>query len=66
MCLTDLSGCELISLASIFSITIAKNLSNEEISILGDSFSDKSLLCAGDNLSLISSNSTYIKNTRKC
>ena len=53
MCLTDLSGCELISLASIFSITIAKNLSNEEISILGDFFS-----AVGDNLSLISSNSS--------
>lgn len=59
MCLTDLSGCELISLASIFSITIAKNLSNEEISILGDFFS-----AVGDNLSLISSNSSENNTTK--
>lgn len=50
MFLNDLSGCELITLASIFAITISKNLSNDEINILGDFFS-----AVGDNLSLIGS-----------
>lgn len=50
MCLNDLSGCELVTFASIFAITIAKNLSDDEINILGDFFS-----AVGDNLSLIGS-----------
>ena len=49
MCLDNLSGCELVALASIISIYIADGLSADQISKLGDFFS---ALC--DNLSLLS------------
>ena len=49
MFLDNLSGCELVSLASIISIYLADGLSSEQISTLGDFFS-----ALGDNLSLLS------------
>lgn len=48
MCLNDLSGCELVSLASLIAISISKNFSNEEISILAGLFTS-----IGDNLALL-------------
>ena len=48
MCLDNLSGRELVALASIVSIYIADGLSSEQISTLGDFFS-----ALGDNLSLL-------------
>lgn len=52
MCLNDLSGCELVSLASLIAISISKNFSNEEISILAGLFTS-----IGDNLALLSNSS---------
>lgn len=49
MCLDNLSGCELVALASIISIYIADGLSSEQISKLGGFFT-----ALGDNLSLLS------------
>lgn len=49
MCLDNLSGCELVALASIFSIYIADGLSANQVSTLGDFFS-----ALGSNLSVIS------------
>ena len=48
MCLNDLSGCELVSLASLIAISISKNFSNEEIGILAGLFTS-----IGDNLALL-------------
>ena len=48
MCLNDLSGCELVSLASIIAISISKNFDNEEIGILDGLFTS-----IGDNLALL-------------
>lgn len=49
MCLDNLSGCELVALASIISVYIADGLSSEQISKLGAFFT-----ALGDNLSLLS------------
>ena len=48
MCINDLSGCELVSLASIIAISISKNFDNEEIGILAGLFTS-----IGDNLALL-------------
>ena len=48
MCISDLSGCNLIGLASSLAIMIAQDLSTEEIGILSAFFS-----ALGDNLALI-------------
>lgn len=48
MSLNDLSGCELVSLASLIAISISKKFSNEEISILAGLFTS-----IGDNLALL-------------
>ena len=37
-CLSNLNGCELITLANIISINISKNCSSEELAILADFF----------------------------
>lgn len=51
MSISDLSGCNLIGLASSLSILLAQDLTSDEISILSAFF------CAiGDNLALISGN----------
>ena len=47
-CLNDLSGAELVLLASIIAISISQNLSNDEIDNLGNFFS-----ALGSNLSTI-------------
>lgn len=44
----NLSGCELVSLAAILSVSIAKDLTSEETDILGNFFS-----ALGSNLSTI-------------
>ena len=49
-CIDNLSGSELVVLASLLSISISQGLTKEEIGLLGDFFS-----ALGDNLSLISS-----------
>lgn len=49
MFLDNLSGCELVALASIISIYLADGLTADQISTLGDFFS-----ALGDNLSLLS------------
>lgn len=46
--LNSLSGCELVSLAAIISVTISKDLSPDEIDTLGNFFS-----ALGSNLSTI-------------
>ena len=48
--LNELSGCELVELASAISIIIAKNKSIDEIQLLGNFFS-----AIGENLSTIGS-----------
>lgn len=48
MCLDELNGCELVTLASIISIVIADGLSLEEVGLLGNFFSS-----IGQNLSTI-------------
>ena len=47
-CLNDLSGCELVTLASIISIFISQGLTPDEIDTLGNFFS-----ALGSNLSTI-------------
>ena len=49
MCFNNLSGCELVTLASILSIYISNDLSPDEIDTLGNFFS-----ALGSNLSTIS------------
>lgn len=49
MCLTDLSGSELVGLSSAIAVVLADGLSADEAGILGDFFSS-----IGSNLSLIS------------
>lgn len=49
-CLNNLSGCELVALASIISIVISQGLTLEEINTLGNFFS-----AIGSNLSTIAS-----------
>lgn len=46
----NLSGCELVVLAAVLSVSISKDLSPDEIDILGNFFS-----ALGSNLSTISS-----------
>lgn len=46
----NLSGCELVSLAAILSITIAKDFTSDEVDTLGNFFS-----ALGSNLSTIAS-----------
>ncbi|HJJ06530.1 MAG TPA: hypothetical protein OIM35_02545 [Clostridiaceae bacterium] len=48
MCFNNLSGCELVTLASILSIYISNDLSPDEIDTLGNFFS-----ALGSNLSTI-------------
>ena len=48
MCFNNLSGCELVTLASILSIYISNDLSPDEIDPLGNFFS-----ALGSNLSTI-------------
>lgn len=48
MNISDLSGCNLIGLASFLAILIAQDLDNDEISVLSAFFS-----ALGDNLALI-------------
>lgn len=52
MYLNSLSGCELVVLASYLSVLISKNLTSDEIDILGNFFS-----ALGSNLSTIGSSS---------
>ena len=47
--LQNLSGSNLVFLASLFSVIISEGLTSDEIGLLGDFFS-----ALGDNLSLIS------------
>ena len=49
MCFNNICGCELIALASTIAISLSKDLSPEELALLG-SF----LTTLGDNLSLLS------------
>lgn len=48
MNITDLSGCELVALASILAIAFSENLSAEEVATWGNFFS-----AFGDNLNII-------------
>ena len=48
-CLSNLSGCELVSLSNLIAVSIAQDLSSEEISILAALFTS-----IGDNLGIIS------------
>lgn len=52
MCIDDLSGCNLVALASLVSISISEGLSSSEIATLGAFFTT-----LGDNLALLSINS---------
>ena len=51
MCISDLSGCNLIGLASSLSILLAQGLTPEEIGVLAAFFTS-----VGDNLALIAIN----------
>lgn len=53
MCLNNLSGCELVTLASIIAIYIANSFSPDEVDTLGNFFS-----ALGSNLSTIASSDT--------
>lgn len=55
-CLSDLSGCELVALASIISIFISQGLTPDEIDTLGNFFS-----ALGENLSTIGGAQPTIK-----
>lgn len=46
----DLSGCELVALASLFSIYISQGLSTDELATLASFFS-----ALGDNLAILAS-----------
>lgn len=50
MCLNNLSGCELVALASIIAIYISNEFSSDEVDVLGNFFS-----ALGSNLSTIAS-----------
>ena len=50
MCLNNLSGCELVALASIIAIYISNEFSSDEVDVLGNFFS-----ALGSNLSTIGS-----------
>lgn len=60
MCLSELSGCNLIGLASSLSILISQNVSEEELEVLAAFFT-----ALGDNLalSISSKQSSYKKDT---
>lgn len=49
MCISDLSNCELVALASSLAITISKQVSNDELIILSVFFT-----ALADNLALLS------------
>ena len=51
MCISDLSGCNLIGLASSLSILLAQGLTPDEIGVLAAFFTS-----VGDNLALIAIN----------
>lgn len=51
MCISDLSGCNLIGLASSLSILLAQGLTPDEIGVLAAFFT-----AVGDNLALIAIN----------
>ena len=59
MCFNNLSGCELVTLASILSIYISNDLSPDEIDTLGNFFS-----ALGSNLSTIATAEADRKSTR--
>ena len=48
--LSSLSGCELVTLAALLSVTISANLNCDEVDVLGNFFS-----ALGSNLSTIAS-----------
>jgi hypothetical protein len=50
MCLSDLSSCELVGLASSVAILIGNNVTSDEASLLSSFFN-----ALGDNLAIISS-----------
>ena len=52
MCLEDLSGCNLVALAGLVSISMVEGLSATQIATLGAFFT-----AVGDNLALLSINS---------
>lgn len=58
-CLDNLSGCELVTLASIIAIAISEGKTSDEIGTLGNFFS-----ALGDNLNILSSSSG--NNTTDC
>ena len=58
-CLDNLSGCELVTLASIIAIAISEGKTSDEIGTLGNFFS-----ALGDNLNILSSSSG--NNTTNC
>ena len=49
MCLSDLSGCELVSLANAMAVLFSKELSSEELAVLAAFFTS-----FADNLALLS------------
>lgn len=53
----SLSGCELVALASLLSVAISKDLSNDEIGSLGNFFS-----AIGSNLSTIADQNDFLSN----
>ena len=53
MCLEELSGCELIALASIIAIILSEGKTSEQIDLLGNFFST-----IGQNLSTIALDNT--------
>lgn len=60
MCLDNLSGCELVGLASTLAISFANNLTPDELAKLGSFFTT-----LGDNLSLLSIESTKCDDSKK-
>ncbi len=61
MCFNNLSGSELVALASIIAIYISNEFSADETSILGDFFS-----ALGSNLSVIGSASQNNNSNNNC
>ena len=57
--LNNLNGCELLTLANIFSISISQGLTSEEIAVLAGFFT-----VIGDGLALISINGSSSENCK--
>lgn len=61
MCISEISGCNLIGLASSLAIALSQNLTHDEITVLAAFFTS-----LGDNLALISAASSLPNDDCTC